>query len=54
MRRLIEYIRQMFCEHDYLIEEKITQIDGLYYSKKGEKVYMRCKKCGYYHSHWKY
>ena len=55
MRTLIEYIRQIFCKHDYLIEEKIVEYEDSFGGyKKGYKVYMRCKKCGYHHSHWKY
>lgn len=50
MRRLVNYIRQIFCKHDFYVEdgyaEKIT--------RKGYRVYMRCKKCGYHNSHWKF
>ena len=50
MRTLVNYIRQMFCKHEWHIEEKFcngqTRIDY--------KVYMRCKKCAYHKKHWKF
>lgn len=54
MRWLANYLRQVFCKHDWHIEE----IDCEYRNewggyKEGEKVYMRCKKCGYNQNHWK-
>ena len=50
MRFIVNYIRQVFCKHDWLIEEKFTDSN----LKRGTKVYMRCKKCGYHQKHWKY
>ena len=63
MRRLINYIRQCFCKHDWVIEEsyyeEYTQMIGFSkesskLTRQGTKVYMRCKKCGYHTNHWKY
>lgn len=48
MRRLINYIRSLFCEHDWeLIFDTLIQ-DNLYRCYASEKVY-RCKKCGLEH-----
>jgi len=52
MITIINYIRQMFCKHDFLIEEGHVKSDG--FLKSGTKVYMRCKKCGWHTKHWKY
>lgn len=55
MRRIINYIRQCFCSHDWLIEDRYIEIFDEFdnWQKKGTKVYMRCKKCGYHQKHWK-
>ena len=53
MRYLIDYFRQAFCKHDWLIEEHKAE-SNIIFHKEGVKVYMRCKTCGYYKSHWKY
>lgn len=50
MRTIVNYFRQVFCKHDWLIEE--GRVDS--YMRIGAKVYMRCKKCGYHQSHWKF
>lgn len=52
MKYLIDYIRQIFCKHDWQIEE--GRVDGGQWLKSGTKVYMRCKKCGYHKNHWKF
>ena len=49
MKWIINYFRECFCVHDWLVEEIYTRT----YSTKGTKVYMRCKKCGYNKRHWK-
>jgi len=51
MIRLVDYIRQIFCKHDYHVETYycIDKELGL----SGDKVYMRCNKCGYNKNHWK-
>lgn len=50
MRAIINYIRQVFCKHDFVVEEQYTDFEV----KSGTRVYMRCKKCGYHTSHWKF
>lgn len=55
MKWLINYFRECFCSHDYEIEEQYcTSSTDFGVSKQGEKVYLRCKKCGYHKNHWKY
>ena len=49
MRWLVNYLRQIFCQHDWYIEEWRMKTDF----RQGQKVYMRCKKCGYHTRHWK-
>lgn len=50
MRWIVNYFRQTFCNHKWLIEEAtVGHFDGT-----GTKVYMRCKKCGYHKKHWKF
>lgn len=50
MRTLVNYIRQMFCKHDWQIEESFCKSG--YHSDY--RVYMRCKKCSYHKKHWKF
>lgn len=50
MTKIIFYIRQWFCKHDFEIEDKV--VDG--YGRRGEKRYLYCKKCGYHTNHWKF
>lgn len=55
MRWFVHYFRSLFCNHEWHVEELYnTTYDewGDVY-KKGYKVYMRCKKCGYHQRHWK-
>lgn len=55
MRFLLNYVRQIFCKHDWLVEEKYcTNSSDFGDSKSGIKVYMRCKKCCYHKRHWKF
>lgn len=51
MRTIINYIRQIFCKHDFEIEDTFV-IGGE--GKRGTKRYLYCKKCGYHSNHWKY
>jgi len=51
MRSLVNYIRQVFCNHDWLIEEGKVNDDAMGH---GTKIYMRCKWCGYHKKHWKF
>lgn len=56
MRAIVNYFRQVFCKHDFLVEEtfcKTLNNDGDVI-KQGDKVYMRCTKCGYHTNHWKF
>lgn len=53
MRRLIDYIRSCFCEHDWELIHVAFVDGGDYLDSYHCKVY-RCKKCGYskkYKSH---
>jgi hypothetical protein len=56
MRGIIDYIRSCFCKHDWHIEEKYATSNDYEGTilKQGDKVYMRCKTCGYNKTHWKY
>jgi hypothetical protein len=55
MRRLAEYLKQCFCTHDWNVEEgESKQTDAYGGCKEGMKVYMRCHRCGYHKSHWKF
>lgn len=54
MRFLINYFRQVFCKHEWIVEEKYVKKEGLWSTKNSERVYMRCKKCGYVTRHWKF
>jgi hypothetical protein len=56
MRWLIDYLRQSFCKHEWLIEEEYFKETDTLFKKRYNipKVYMRCKKCGYHKNHWKY
>ncbi len=50
----INYIRSCFCKHDWYTEDiYYHKDDGWGGWRKGKKVYMRCKKCGYHTRHWK-
>lgn len=56
MRRLFLYLRQCFCKHDFLANEKMVEErtdDGHVYAR-GIKVSIICKKCGYHNNFWKY
>jgi hypothetical protein len=54
---MVNYLKQMLCNHKLLIQEKYVvqrdEDDGKII-KAVQKVYMRCEKCGYFKSHWKY
>ena len=54
MRTIVDYFRQVFCKHDWLIEEGKVSKKTDFETKDGWMVYMRCKKCGYHKSHWKF
>nr|DAN98300.1 MAG TPA: Tat pathway signal sequence domain family protein [Caudoviricetes sp.] len=55
MRWLVNYIRQIFCKHDFVFDEgwaEKTSDSGSF--RKGIKVSCYCKKCSYHKSWWKY
>lgn len=54
MREIINYLRQCFCKHDWIVEEKFIESHGVFTEKQDVKIYMRCKKCGYHTKHWKF
>ena len=55
MITIVNYIRQMFCKHDWNIEEERVNHNGWDGSGgSATKVYMRCKKCGYHAKHCKF
>lgn len=51
MRKCIDYIRSLFCKHDYEEIDRCLVYDGTfapYYRRcLGMKWTYRCKKCGY-------
>lgn len=51
MRILVNYIRQIFCKHNWYVEETFIEEQKGWYICKGQKVYMRCKKCAYHKKH---
>ena len=51
MRTIVNYIRQIFCKHDFEIEDTFVTTD---YGRQGKKRYLYCKKCGYHTKHWKH
>lgn len=44
------YIRSAFCSHEWEYEEKQVETD----TKNGQKVFARCKECGWHRKYWKY
>ena len=50
MRTIANYIRQIFCKHDFEMEDKFVET----YGQQGMKRYLYCKKCGYHSNHWKH
>ena len=57
----MNYLRQCFCKHDWLVEEfkanRRKTIGGVTTTDPPVSttlVYMRCKKCGYHKSHDKF
>lgn len=58
---LVNYLRQVFCKHEFKYEEKTYIVRPIYLlnGMVGEKhtntqVYQICMKCGYHKSYWKY
>lgn len=55
MRWLVNYIRQVFCKHDWEKSEVwFKQTDDMGGCRQGEKISLYCKKCGYHKSFWKF
>jgi hypothetical protein len=55
MRFLANYIRQVFCKHDFEKEEVYSTCRwGEEIIQSGTKVSLFCKKCGYHKSFWKF
>ena len=52
MKEIINYLRQCLCKHDWDIKEKYMRTEKLTYDRNSERIYMRCKKCGYHPKHW--
>lgn len=53
MRRFANYIRQAFCKHEWVFSEFFFEWETEFRTRNGDKVYMRCNKCGYHQIHWK-
>jgi len=54
MRWLIEYIRSLFCKHDFEYENIEASSSSDFHFREGVKVSRTCRKCGYHKSYWKY
>lgn len=58
MKKLIEYFKILFCNHELLFEECNGILRDEYdydcIVKSGKKVSQTCKKCGYHKSYWKF
>jgi len=55
MRTIVQYFRQVFCQHDFIVDENQVEItNNGRFVKSDKKVYMRCKKCGWHTNHWKF
>lgn len=55
MTYIINYIRRMFCKHEFQYDEKHSThyIDDKI-TRQGTKVSRTCKKCGWHKSYWKF
>lgn len=54
MRNIINYIRSLFCKHEFTFEEDYYTFKNEYKTRDGMKISQLCKKCGYHKSFWKY
>lgn len=54
MRWLFNYFRQVFCKHDFDFDESFYEERSDFGSRRGKKISMICKKCGYHRSFWKF
>ncbi len=57
MRWLVNYIRSVFCKHDWEREDFIFRVTrnilGDESGREGARVSATCKKCGWHRSYWK-
>jgi len=52
---MINYIRQLFCIHEFVYEEQYcNHSDDLGGSRRGLKVNRTCNKCGWFKRYWKF
>jgi hypothetical protein len=55
MIHLINYLRQVFCKHEFVYEEQYCEHeDNSGTVRQGTKVNRTCKKCGWYKRYWKF
>lgn len=55
MRWLSNYFRQVFYKHDYQYDEEFCEVKSDFGGqRRGIKVSLICKKCGYHKSFWKF
>lgn len=56
MRTIINYLRSLWCTHEFEYDEIHYQTFGYNDEiiKQGMKVSRTCKKCGWHKSYWKF
>ena len=55
MRTIVQYIRSLFCKHEFVFSEKFKEVSIAGEPEiSGTRISMLCKKCGYHKSFWKY
>lgn len=50
MRTFMTYLRQIFCNHKFIAEDKYCTSP----EKNGIKTSLYCSKCGYHRKFWKF
>ena len=45
MLSFINYLKSLFCSHNYIFEKEISYFDGDKLPVRGKRIYM-CHKCG--------
>lgn len=55
MRFIVNYIRTLFCKHEFQIEDFCLTVIGEkdIVIRQGEKRFIFCPKCGYHANFWK-
>lgn len=54
MKWIINYFRECFCKHDWLIDEFEANASTMFgVEASGTRISMICKKCGYHKGYWK-